>query len=165
MRLPFRSNTYANVTATAALVLALTGTGYAAGSLHHSASKAGGLPTVLGHGKTETGAWGGSQQPASDDIQTDSISFPIHLKSAPTLVVRQDGSSSSHCPGNASKPKAKPGFLCVYVASGSNHGDVSAYKDQNGHDGADKFGAIVYWTPVTSGDFTYAAGTWAVTAK
>src|SRR6188472_4657095 len=169
MRIGLR-NTYANVAATAALVLTLGGTGYAATTVGSDGAGAGGLPTVLGHHHTLKGAWGQSATAitSTDDIQTDSISFQVPLGKTVKAVVRQKGDGpSKHCPGSAKAPKAKPGFLCIYVGSGLNQNDVNTYSPVTGKNGSDqnyKFGAVVFWRPATV-DRVFAAGTWAVTAK
>jgi hypothetical protein len=168
MKIGFR-NTYANVAATAALVLTLGGTGYAATSaVSHDRAKAGSLPGTLAHHKTLKGAWGHSAVAAGTDTQTASISYPVPLAKNVQVVVRQDGSSSRKCPGTNKSPKARPGFLCIYVGGGDNHGTVHTYSPVNGNDvqgqGNYKYGAIVFWFPNVA-DFTFASGTWAVTAK
>lgn len=169
MRIGFR-NTYANVTATAALVLTLGGTGYAATSIGSHGAGAGGLPTVLGHHQTLKGAWGHSavSSAPSNDTQTASISYQVPLADNVKVVVRQDGTSNDHCPGSNKSPKAKPGFLCVYVGAGTNLGPVKTYSPVNGNDkqgkGNYKYGAVVFWLP-NSQSFTFASGTWAVTAN
>lgn len=167
MRITF-GNTYANVAATAALVLALGGTSYAATSVvgHHGA---GSSASKLAASKTMTGAWGQSALGTStDDIQTDTISYPKKLGKNVKVVIRQDGSSNRRCPGTNKSPKARPGFLCIYVGNGVNHDSVKTYSPVNGNDqpgeGNYRHGAVVYWFP-TSADFTYATGTWAVTPK
>jgi len=166
MKIGFR-NTYANVAATAALVLTLGGTGYAATSVVSQDRAPGGLPGSLAHHKTLKGSWGQSAEGTStDDIQTSSISFPLHLKRNVTAVVRQEGAGSTHnCPGTARSPQARPGFLCIYVGVGINQGTVHSYSPIDGNDNGNyRYGAVVYWRPV-SASFTFASGTWAVTAK
>jgi hypothetical protein len=171
MKIGFR-NTYANVAATAALVLTLGGTGYAATSVvsQHRAGS-GSLPGTLAHHKTLKGAWGHSavSSAPTNDTQTASISYPIHLAKNVKVVVRQQGAGPSRaCPGKPKAPAARPGFLCIYVGGGTNHGKVKTYSPVNGNDipgqGNYKYGAIVFWFPITT-DFTFASGTWAVTAK
>jgi hypothetical protein len=169
MKIGFR-NTYANVAATAALVLTLGGTGYAATSVVSHDRAPGSLPGTLAHHKTLKGAWGQSALGTStDDIQTDTISYPVRLKKNVKVVVRQEGSGSTHnCPGTPSSPKARPGFLCIYVGGGDNHSTVHTYSPVDGNDvpgqGNYKYGAVVFWRPVTA-TFVFASGTWAVTAK
>ena len=170
MKIGFR-NTYANVAATAALVLTLGGTGYAATSVvSHDRAGSGSLPSTLAHHKTLKGAWGQSAVGTStNDIQTDTISYPVRLKKNVTAIVRQQGSGPTvNCPGSRKSPKARPGFLCIYVCGGTNHGTVSTYSPVDGNDtpgeGNYKYGAVVFWFP-SSASFTFASGTWAVTAK
>jgi hypothetical protein len=166
MRIGFR-NTYANVAATAALVLTLSGTGYAASTVRgDGAGAAGGLPGTLASGKTLTGSWGQSAEPATSQIQTDTISFPVRLSKPVAVHVRQQGAGPSrNCPGTPSAPKARKGHLCIYVGAGANHDPVDTYSPVDGAgNGNYKFGAVVYWRP-QSADFVYASGTWAVTAK
>jgi hypothetical protein len=164
MKIGFR-NSYANVVATAALVVALGGTGYASVASHHRAGS-GSLPATLAHGKTLRGAWGLSAMASSTaDDETDSISYPIHLAKNVTVVVRPVGAGSSHnCPGTVTAPQARAGFLCVYVGAGENHDAISHYSPIDGNDTNYKYGAVIIWVPIAPG-FTFASGTWAVTAK
>jgi hypothetical protein len=169
MKIGFR-NTYANVVATAALVLTLGGTGYAATSMvSHQRAGSGSLPGTLAHHKTLKGAWGQSAVAATGDIETASISYPISLKKNVKVIVVQQGSGPTHhCPGSRKSPQARPGFLCVYVGGGINHDQVATYSPVDGTDtpgqGNYKFGAVVFWKPPAPGG-AFASGTWAVTAK
>lgn len=170
MKIGFR-NTYANVVATAALVLTLGGTGYAATSMvGHQRAGSGSLPGTLAHHHSLRGAWGQSASPTLiDQVQTASLSYPISLKKNVKAIVVQQGTGPTHnCPGTPKSPKARPGFLCVYVGGGINQGPVSTYSPVNGNDirgqGNYKYGAVIFWSPPVA-EFAFASGTWAVTAK
>jgi hypothetical protein len=181
----FRSTTYANITATAALVIALGGTSYAAASLarnsvgsaqvkNHSLLAedvkagqltAGALDARLPSGATERGGWGqSSEDPASGEIQTSAFSFPVPLaKNVKAKVIQEGAGPTANCPGTVTAPKAAKGFLCVYVGGGNNHVNVRTYAAVDG-DTNYRFGAIAYWRPTAAGTFTYASGTYAVRA-
>lgn len=185
MKLSLRSSTYANVTATAALVIALGGTSYAAATLARNSV---GSPQVKDHsllvkdvkpgeltrgaldrrlpsGVTLRGGWGqSSSAPADGEIQTSAISFPVPLASNVTAVVIQDGApSTTNCPGTVNAPKARKGFFCIYVGNGLNHVNVDSYAEVDGSSNF-RFGGVVYWRPTSPGSFTFASGTYAVRA-
>lgn len=102
---------------------------------------------------------------STGDLETVTVSFPVHLAKDVTVIVRQQGAGSSHnCPGTVTAPQARAGFLCVSVGAGENHNDVGTYSPIDGNQTSFKYGAIIIWQPVTA-DFTFASGTWAVTAK
>ncbi len=75
-------------------------------------------------GSTETGVWSGSSArftlEGEEAMEDTSVSFPIHLASAPTFVyVAADSegnmSSAAGCPGvSGGVPKASSGKFCVY---------------------------------------------------
>jgi hypothetical protein len=186
MKLNLRSSTYANVTATAALVIALGGTSYAAASIaknsvgsrqvinHSLLAKdvkagqltKGALDGRLPSGVTLRGGWGQSAtDPASTgDIQTSAVSFAVPLASNVTANIVQEGApSTTNCPGTVNNPKARKGFFCIYVGAGANHVDVDSYAEVNGGDDF-RFGGVVYWRPLATGSFTFASGTYAVRA-
>jgi hypothetical protein len=136
----------------------------------HQRAGSGSLPGTLAHHHTLRGAWGQSAVgTTTSDIQTASISYPIHLKkNVHAIVVPQGSGPTHHCPGTPGSPQARPGFLCVYVGGGINHNPVGTYSPVDGTDtpgqGNYRYGAIVFWTPATV-DGVFASGTWAVTAK
>jgi hypothetical protein len=192
MKFSLRSTSYANVTATAALVVALSGVGYAASALPHGSVGTAQLkgnavisakvknhsltsadvkkgqwlqPATLPHGKTETGFFGGTFPGASGNILSSFVSLPVPVPGLTNLQVVQDGDSpTTECPGSTTQPKAKRGWLCVYVGfQDSGLGVVSGY----GQDGGENFsrGAVLYYHVNTGGDNLDMAGTWAVTAN
>ena len=83
------------------------------------------LPQNLPSGRTLTGTFGMYGHGEVDnglEAASESISFPIPLKSAPDVVVVQQGTASSppECPGTAAAPEAAPGWLCVYENRAQN---------------------------------------------
>jgi hypothetical protein len=186
MRLSLRRSTYANVTATAALIIALGGTSYAAATLaknsvgtkqvknHSLLAKdvkagqltKGALDGRLPSGVTLRGGWGQSASNPADtgEIQTSAVSFALPLATNVTANIVQEGApSTTNCPGTVAAPKARKGFFCIYVGAGTNHVDVDSYAELNGGDDF-RFGGVVYWRPQSAGSFTYASGTYAVRA-
>jgi len=187
MKLNLRSSTYANVTATAALVIALGGTSYAAATLaknsvgteqvknHSLLAKdvkagqltKGALDGRLPSGVTLRGGWGQSAtDPATtNEIQTSAVSFAVPLATnVKARIVQEGGPSTTNCPGTVTAPKARKGFFCIYVGAGTNHVDVDSYAEVNGDDDF-RFGGVVYWRPQATGSFVYASGTYAVRAR
>lgn len=89
----------------------------------------------------------------------DSISFGYALASNPASVIIDAGESSTpDCPGTATFPQARPGYLCVYEGAYINNdsGSPLIYN-------VTRVGAGVYMYSGSAGS-SYSSGTWAVTA-
>jgi hypothetical protein len=100
------------------------------------------------------GAWGAS---ASTDVV--SISYAVPLTAAPTVEfhgVGYEGEPNDNCPGEASNPEAKKGFLCVYSVEVFG----IEYKTGSGFPFSAPSGAVLHF----EGEFGIALGTWAATA-
>lgn len=86
------------------------------------AGPAGTFSTALASGQTIQGAYNtGGTAAAAAGLANTSISFITLLSAAPTAVIVKTGASPSpECPGSASLPQAKPGFLCIYEEGRAN---------------------------------------------
>jgi Collagen triple helix repeat (20 copies) len=133
-----------------------------------------GFTETLPSEKTETGAW----TALVEGEAVVALPFPIPL-AAPldeTHVVMNPkgyngedevGAEHEKCPGTAVKPKAKPGYLCVYIGAASGTGtlDFSTIYDPSKEPvttpGAGSTGAGLYLVFASGALFE---GTWAVTA-
>ena len=110
---------------------------------------------TLPSGKTEQGEWSATN--GASELGQDAISFVIPLPAAPTLELEPEGyegTAGANCPGKASEPQAKEGFLCMYTQGkvGVTTLEVSE---------AQAFGARLLFGG-TSGAIVF--GSWAVTA-
>lgn len=120
------------------------------------------FPAKVPTGITLRGAWSlDSQYAGQPGDYGSSIDFGAQLPSAPIAEVVPSGAPTVECPGSATKPAAKPGWLCMYV-TGSNGLDLSTFGYSE-----NSFG--VHWhfdydgVSATGADL-YARGTYAVTA-
>jgi len=148
-----------------------------------------GLPVALPSGSTLTGAWaasGAGENPIAEaptggsNFAAIPISFPIPLSAEignsnwEVKPVGYAGAAGANCPGSASEPKAKAGFLCVYISLESGEvleGEatldeaVTVQKAGSSNPtapGASRSGAVLI--SGFFGEINYAYGTWAVTA-
>jgi hypothetical protein len=72
---------------------------------------------TLPKGSTETGEWSvRSTAAAAGELRTTTISFPIPLASVSgsAIYVKAGESTPESCAGNAEKPGADAGFLCIF---------------------------------------------------
>jgi hypothetical protein len=96
------------------------------------------------------------------------IAFPFELASAPTVDEPPVDSADAHCTGSATAPTAPSGYLCIYVQSDGNvtpYDGFSVYPFKVTYGvGADRSGAEISIYATTTGDNTFAFGSWAVTA-
>lgn len=115
-------------------------------------------------GATMTGVWGFN----SIDIERplEQISFPLALPTEPTEVqiIGLGGgyeNPTEECPGTVQEPKAKPGFVCIYVSI-FNNANI-AFMDHVGlHE---KYGILLNPQVTNVSEKAEAIGTWAATAK
>jgi hypothetical protein len=126
-------------------------------------------PTVLKPGKTLRGAFAfANDGPAGGDIGTDAISFPVRLPSKPLVRIIDVGATPPpECPGTVALPKAKAGYLCIYVSYASHVGGLSTINPESVFDSqpaAGRMGAWVYSNSDGAGR-QQVTGTWAVTAR
>ncbi len=184
--------TYANVLSTAALFVALGGTGYAIttlpansvgtlqikagavnsakvknGSLLGKDLKAGVLPPKPGgvlpsHG-TMRGAYGFSGAPGGGgSFLSGVISFPLKAPTVPIPELSTTGGSTAHCPGTAADPKAAAGYVCVYRGYGLQVTSTFLDNLSGNRNKASQFGVLV---EDSGGPGIVAdSGTWAYTA-
>lgn len=98
-----------------------------------------------------------------------SISFPLRLAAAPTVVEVPWNTTKPGCTGDSETPTAAPGYLCIYIAN-----DDNVYQNVTGYDlypqdpgtlnfGAARFGVMLSLRSASSGAFG-VQGSWAVTA-
>jgi hypothetical protein len=86
------------------------------------------------------------------------VSFGWKLSAVPAnrVVIPEGGPSTAGCPGTVDNPKAAPGYLCAYQGDSAN---VSAVD----WDETYRTGSGIYMLAAGPG-YTFAYGTWAVTA-
>jgi Collagen triple helix repeat (20 copies) len=146
-----------------------------------------GFTEALPSGKTLTGIWGvggglGFNEGSDRAIVQVSLAFPV--SPAPTVLYMSEGGTSeggfkvppvgslevaepeeaeNACPGDATEPKAIPGFLCIYALEEKGAhislGDLSL-DEKIGRASSD--GAL--WPLRVTEELGYARGSWAVTA-
>jgi hypothetical protein len=126
-------------------------------------------PSVLPSGHSETGGWETGVAPAGPT--TASISFPIPVNGTLTNQIINESTLPadpvpSGCTGSASNPGAKPGNLCIFIASTYGPGTVATFGTINpltgGEGTSSRFGTTVFGTSTSAN--TLAGGSWAVTA-
>jgi hypothetical protein len=133
---------------------------------------------TLPPGATETGIWSAQSSAAGAEFGIFApVSFPIPLNdstapsgSMPSANVLYGEETAEpfaqSCPGSIARPKAKPGFLCVYQAVLVNTTFAKIAKVPSGPQGAFSTGAIVEFGTNTSAggaEPAVVAGTFAVT--
>jgi hypothetical protein len=133
--------------------------------------------------QTETGTWSVAT-PGAFGFIFSNVSFPIPLPAvlsaanAHTVTVEEvtkreegktegEGAAPGVCPGDAGKPQAKPGELCVYIkllagTEAANPVDISRLSD--GQEGADPSGAVLIFHAASPGGAVVGDGSFAVTA-
>ncbi len=124
-------------------------------------------------GSTQVGAFAaeGTATGGGQYVAVTSISFPLTLAAAPTIVELSLGTvPTTNCPGTSEAPAAAPGYLCLYFNSEENlHAGASGYDLYPQVAGATVFGASPFGTVLSAQSAAagevYAAGSWAVTAK
>jgi Collagen triple helix repeat (20 copies) len=131
-------------------------------------------------GQSLSGAWGtsgGRVEGFKGDLSLVSISFPIAVSPAPTvllqftvgselgLLITDEHSSPTtefavHCPGSFTAPDAEPGFLCIY------YGEKNAVLENTDPatllEGANTFGVVLPFR--IEQENGRSKGSWAVTA-
>jgi hypothetical protein len=138
-----------------------------------------GFTKTLPSGASEVGTWaespeeGGGEEfgvlaPISFNIPLANSLNASHAIAHAKGYNGEDGIGTEHenCPGKASNPKAKAGFLCVYMGGffpvASSIELVGDPEEAGfGAGGAGRMGAYLFLTAASK---TYTYGTWAVTA-
>jgi len=133
-----------------------------------------GFTETLPSGKTETGAWVLSNPLPGAASAVAPINFTIPLSAADAAglsqiagtikVVEKEEPAPTGCTGGSrTKPKANPGFLCIYIghSDGGFELPVSVLRTDLEGFGVDTSGALLYVEMSAGGVGT---GTWAVTA-
>jgi Collagen triple helix repeat (20 copies) len=108
---------------------------------------------TLPSGEEEQGVWA-----ATDAFQIVTVPFNIPLTSAPTVEYKPEGfegEPTDNCPGKASAPAAKKGFVCFYT----DFNEEINYKTEFSFPHTYPSGAALLFTGPG-----IAVGTWAVTA-
>jgi hypothetical protein len=136
---------------------------------------------TLPSGSTETGAWD-IQVLAAETKTVTSVSFPIPLSSAlgeknvhfilangeEFVPGAANNPTPTECPGNVSKPEAKPGNFCVYTGRMAvgltpySQAIVKPSATNSPESGTAASGALFFFEESEPGKSAY--GTWAVTA-
>jgi hypothetical protein len=119
-----------------------------------------GFTETLPPGKTETGVFVGS---GAQSFVTMSFNIPLPHGDVPALnIIKEDETaakgSTANCPGDALKPKANPGQLCLYVTHEGEATLASTFPYVESEQG---YGVSMGFASTTG----YAVGTWAVTAS
>ena len=133
-------------------------------------------------GESLSGAWAASGGPG--DFALAQISFPVEVSPAPVTIYQfgigasqgieiKDGSFAlvgeeeflEDCPGAAGDPKAKGGFLCVYLSSIEGGIEMPFFTHPELLEAADEFGAVLSFEIEESASRGYEKGSWAVAAS
>jgi len=166
------------VVAIVALVVAATGTGYAAVQLGQGSVgsaqikdnsvrsvdlKAGPAQPVLGPGKTMIGYFGAAAGDSTEGYAYDAITFPARLpgafKNTNVQYLEEGADYTKRCPGPG---QAKRGWACFYVGQ-SNMMDLAYIYNQNyNYHAVADYGVRIYWYP--QGTSNYADGQWVIRA-
>jgi hypothetical protein len=59
------------------------------------------------------------QEPAEGYVR-GSVSYPMHLASAPIVEQMRSGETDAHCRGSRYEPTAAPGYMCFYLSYAEN---------------------------------------------
>jgi hypothetical protein len=165
------------------MLMAAPATGHVGGTVAHlvghlknffytkSQSNARYLPSTgnLRPGKTLRGTFAfANDAGGAGEIGTDAISFPVRLPSVPLVRIIDVGAPApAECPGTVALPRAKPGYLCIFVAYKNNVGGFSTINPEDvfgGQPSAGRTGAWIYSNSAGAGR-QQTTGTWAVTAR
>ena len=180
----------ATVIATAALVVAMSGGAFAAGTLINGASIKNGsipgnklVPHTLSGAQIDVSRLGTVPLPAvlprhqslsglyavegTGHVNESAVSFLIPLSRAPVAVFVPPGAPPPpECPGSVARPKAMPGDLCVYAFDLSAGTTPQVFDPLAAGSLANRlgFGMALYQPSGNVGTYVYSSGTWAVTA-
>ncbi|HVC06804.1 MAG TPA: hypothetical protein VND98_04365 [Solirubrobacterales bacterium] len=105
--------------------------------------------------------WAGARATGGTSYtQATSASYPIPLGFTPKVgQIAEKGAPTTECPGSSEKPKAAPGYLCVYETRRDN-GTLEIEVDEASQS---LFGFALYAVVGEGENFEYG-GRWAVTA-
>jgi hypothetical protein len=135
------------------------------------------FPEALPSGKTETGTWGAlatKEGPGAVVALPFNIPMPhtldaAHVVKLPEVYNGEDEAGTEHenCPGTSENPRAKEGFLCVYIGNAIGASSIESIFNPNeglfGPAGAANTGAALFLT-ATAGTEIIISGTYAVTS-
>lgn len=130
------------------------------------------LTTTAPSGSTQLGTFAveGMATAPSENIAETSISFPLRLISAPSVIEMAGGAPpTADCPGTAQTPAAAAGYLCLYFTQVENLDAADPAYDlypavPGGVTvGASTFGTLLTAQSAASGQVA-AEGSWAVSA-
>ena len=181
--------TYANVVATIALLVALSGTAWAAASIGSAQirnnsirsadvrnnalrsqdfssavrTQLNALPSSAASGTLIRGAYGASgKATAGGEVVRSVPSYPVPV-TAPTTseIVSEGGLPTTNCPGNVDEPDALPGVLCLYEYVGVNS---TVIVDAPAGAGSMQYGWVAQISADAAGDYQ-SRGTWAYTVS
>jgi hypothetical protein len=126
----------------------------------------GGLPTTLGSGETETGAWWIQGTTAVSGNFATALRFPIPLSSeaAEDIVVHvwSEANEDPACTGTPAEPSAPDGALCVYITESSGDNQIGVYSTDFVTEGVGTGGAILWREQFVAQG--YMIGSFAITA-
>jgi hypothetical protein len=125
-------------------------------------------------GKTETGEWVlRGMAAATEEFETTAISFPIPLASPPPnfIFVEAGLATPEHCTGDALKPGAASGYLCIFESEATGFLEVvhrggllfQLATSPEGTTNAGTTGGELLFTTTKTGAVS-DEGSWAVTA-
>jgi hypothetical protein len=133
-----------------------------------------GFTATLPSGSTETGSWAKYILPAEEGRVPISFSIPLAatIPSANVLTLPvgyngEDGVGAEHesCPGKSIAPKAKKGFLCVYVGASVGAVTILGFRNPTVTSASDSSVATTGIAMfMTSTEEAESYGSWAVTA-
>jgi hypothetical protein len=160
-----------------ALLVATSGTGYAAVQLGHGSVssaeirdhtvkpvdlKAAPAQPVLGPGQKMIGYFGAAAGDSTDGYAFDAITFPSKLpgsfNNGHVVYIVEGDPFTTRCPGPG---EAKRGWMCFYEGQSSSMSLCCIYT-QNYSTGTADFGTRIYWYPAASSN--YVDGQWVVRA-
>ena len=150
-----------------ALLVALSGSSYAAVTLGHDSAertslRAPGQP-VLGSGQVMKGYFAAAAGDSSSGYMADAITFPKKLPSGfnnnHVQYIEDGGAFTNRCPGGGD---AKRGWMCFYVGQSSASSLCCIYDQGYNSPAVGDYGVRMYWYP--SGDSNYVDGQWVLRA-
>ena len=126
----------------------------------------GGLPTTLGSGETETGAWWIQGNTSTVGSFSAPISFPIPLSADDAgdieVHIWSESDEDPACTGTPAEPSAPDGALCVYITESTGNNTLEVFSTDFVTEGVGTGGALLYREQMTVQG--YLIGSFAITA-